>query len=261
MAAAVICETASNPATPIVTHISGVIRPPFDTAPGGGNASVSWCGIIWAIWRLLTDGALKCSKNAQLSHVVASFTLAYSYLQEFENRMAKLPMPDLPPGNLRFLIAELRDLHARAGWPSTRDIARDQQFSHATVHELFTRRWADVPKLPVLIDVVERLALLIRRADADSIVEKFNRLWRAAADHPVSPSWSCVPHLPPEATVRLSGNQSGVAIQSIAFSQVNASADGSTMQWAPGRRRSAAPLTGYPQRARTGAYHLHSSDK
>ena len=40
-------------------------------------------------------------------------------------------------------------------------------------------------------------------------------------------------------------NQSGVAIQSIAFSQVNASADGSTTQWAPGRRRSAAPLTGY----------------
>ena len=45
------------------------------------------------------------------------------------------------------------------------------------------------------------------------------------------------------------GNQSGVAIQSIAFSQVNASADGSTMQWAPGRRRSAAPLTGYLSRA------------
>ena len=39
-------------------------------------------------------------------------------------------------------------------------------------------------------------------------------------------------------------NQSGVAIQSIAFSQVNASADGPTMQLAPGRRRSAAPLTG-----------------
>ncbi len=44
-------------------------------------------------------------------------------------------------------------------------------------------------------------------------------------------------------------NQSGVAIQSIAFSQVSASADGSTLQWAPGRRRSAAPLTGYRRSA------------
>ena len=44
---------------------------------------------------------------------------------------------------------------------------------------------------------------------------------------------------------RPGGNQSGVAIQSIAFSQVNASVDSSTMQWAPGRRRSAVPLTGY----------------
>ena len=51
----------------------------------------------------------------------------------------------------------------------------------------------------------------------------------------------------------LARNQSGVAIQSIAFSQVNASADGSTMQWAPGRRRSAAPLTGYARP--TGAQH------
>jgi hypothetical protein len=45
-------------------------------------------------------------------------------------------LPEIPPGNLRVLIEELHRPHARAGWPSTRTIARHQDFSHTSVEAL-----------------------------------------------------------------------------------------------------------------------------
>lgn len=50
--------------------------------------------------------------------------------------MAKLRPPEIPPGNLWELIRALHELHGRAGWPSTREMARGQAFSYTTVHEL-----------------------------------------------------------------------------------------------------------------------------
>jgi DNA-binding NarL/FixJ family response regulator len=93
--------------------------------------------------------------------------------------MARLPMPDLPEGNLRDLIAELHSLHARAGWPSVRDMARGQQFSYNAVHALFTSPDGE-PRLPVLLAVVHRLATMDPRADPDQVLDKFDRLWQAA---------------------------------------------------------------------------------
>ena len=93
-------------------------------------------------------------------------------------------MPDVPPGNLYLLVKELHDLHARAGWPSTREIAKGQDYSHATVHALFTRTAGEVPSLPVLLNVVQVLTQMSGRGSAEKTLDKFDRLWRAAYDTP-----------------------------------------------------------------------------
>jgi hypothetical protein len=103
-----------------------------------------------------------------------------------EGEMAKLPAPNLPPGNLYVLIKELHDLHARAGWPSTREIAKGQRFSHATVHALFTKTVVGAPRLPVLLDIVEVLAKMSGRGNVENTLDKFDRLWRAAYESPFS---------------------------------------------------------------------------
>jgi hypothetical protein len=91
--------------------------------------------------------------------------------------MAKLPFPDAQPGALRDLLEELHDLHARAGWPSTRDMAKGQRFSHTAVRELFTKA-IGVPKLPILFAVVEVLAAAAPRTDVERALDKFDVLWR-----------------------------------------------------------------------------------
>jgi DNA-binding CsgD family transcriptional regulator len=90
--------------------------------------------------------------------------------------VARLPFPDVPPGPLRKLLEELHKLHARAGWPSTRELARGQQFSHTAVHDLFTKV-DHAPKLPVLLAVVDRLAALAPRAHAEETLDRFDALW------------------------------------------------------------------------------------
>ena len=100
--------------------------------------------------------------------------------------MAQLPRPVLLPGNLRDLVSELHSLHARAGWPSTREMAQGQPFSHATVHDLFTKTTAP-PRLPILLAIVDRLASAVRGADVEAIIDKFDRLWSAAVADPFTP--------------------------------------------------------------------------
>ena len=112
--------------------------------------------------------------------------------------MAQLPMPDVPPGNLRGLIKELHSLHAQAGWPSTRDMERDAKallkgrpasrirpFSHTAIHDLFTKTTARAPRRPVLITVVEVLAGIAPRTEVHRTLDKFDELWRAAAEAPL----------------------------------------------------------------------------
>ncbi len=94
--------------------------------------------------------------------------------------MAKLPFPDVPSGPLRELLEELHKLHARAGWPSVRQLAAGQNFSHTAVHELFTKPTGD-RKLPVLLNVVEKLASLAPRVDSEATLDKFDQLWATAA--------------------------------------------------------------------------------
>src|SRR5947209_7171562 len=64
---------------------------------------------------------------------------------------ASLPLPDLPPGPLDDLMRELHDLHALAGWPGTRQMApATVDFSHTTVHTLFTNPRRPAPSWPIL---------------------------------------------------------------------------------------------------------------
>lgn len=89
-------------------------------------------------------------------------------------------MPDIPSGNLRSLIEALHELHARAGWPSTRELSRGLDFSHTAVYDLFTKPTTAAPRLTVLLDVVERLAALSRRLDVSETLDKFDSLWQGA---------------------------------------------------------------------------------
>src|SRR3954470_5701881 len=93
--------------------------------------------------------------------------------------MARLPSPALPPGPLDELIRELHALHAKAGWPSTREMARDQPYSHTTVSDLFSRT-SRVPRRQILLGVVGTLA---ERMDASTVgaqTARFDALWEAA---------------------------------------------------------------------------------
>src|SRR4051812_34398489 len=92
--------------------------------------------------------------------------------------MSKLRFPDIPPGPLHALMIALHRLHARAGWPSTRDLARGQGFSHTLVHSTLTR--PELPNWTVLCPVVERMARLAPRTDVDQCLKEFDRLWEEA---------------------------------------------------------------------------------
>jgi hypothetical protein len=52
--------------------------------------------------------------------------------------VSALPRPDLPPGPLRDLVADLHDLHHRDGWRSLRTLARATGVSHTTVSKAFS---------------------------------------------------------------------------------------------------------------------------
>jgi hypothetical protein len=93
--------------------------------------------------------------------------------------MAKLPFPSVTPGPLQALKKALHELHLDAGYPSTRDIARGQSFSHSTVHELFTN--TKLPNRPLLECVIEVLTAHARGLDLDDQLDRFNALWKAAA--------------------------------------------------------------------------------
>lgn len=97
--------------------------------------------------------------------------------------MAKLSFPDVPPGSLHELLEELHKLHARAGWPSVRELARGQNFRHTAVHELFTKPTGD-RKLPLLLSVVEQLAQRAPRVDVEATLDKFDQLWDATTSRP-----------------------------------------------------------------------------
>ena len=93
-------------------------------------------------------------------------------------------MPDVPPGNLRALVEALHELHARAGWPSTRELSKGRNFSHTAVHDLFTKTTAAAPRPTVLLDVVERLASISRRLKVSQTIDRFDSLWEAAHTAP-----------------------------------------------------------------------------
>lgn len=92
--------------------------------------------------------------------------------------MARLMFPDLPPGPLRELMEALHQLHARAGWPSVRTIAKDLQLSHFTVHQLFLS--VELPKPTILLPIVEYMAELAPRADVDEWCDRIDNLWTQA---------------------------------------------------------------------------------
>ncbi len=99
--------------------------------------------------------------------------------------MGQLRMPAIPPGNLRKLLEGLHELHRRAGWPSTRDMARGAEFTYGAVHDLFTKPRTKAPNHRVLLTVVERLASMSRGIDdVDRILDDFDCKWRDAAEQP-----------------------------------------------------------------------------
>src|SRR5258706_572731 len=95
--------------------------------------------------------------------------------------MGKLRRPVLPAGPLDDLVGELHALHARAGQPSTRQMAQGKDFSYTAVHDLFTKTITEPPKLPVLHRVVEYLAATAPRTNAEETLDKFDELWMAAS--------------------------------------------------------------------------------
>lgn len=94
--------------------------------------------------------------------------------------MARLRRPDLPLGPIGDLVHELHQLHARAGLPSTRALAKGQRFTYTTVHDIFTKTSVEPPRLPVLLCIVEQMATLAQTVDVQETLDKFDRLWMAA---------------------------------------------------------------------------------
>jgi hypothetical protein len=90
--------------------------------------------------------------------------------------VAQLTLPASAVGKQRELLERLHELHARAGWPSTREMAKKQSFSHSTVHDLFTS--TNSPKLPILVAVVARLSNMAPRVDDEATLDEFDKLWK-----------------------------------------------------------------------------------
>ncbi|WP_146167604.1 WD40 repeat domain-containing protein [Micromonospora sp. MH33] len=81
-------------------------------------------------------------------------------------------------GRLKRLNDELHILHARAGWPSVRDMARACDCGPNIIKNVFSV--ARTPSLPRLLGIVAFLAKLDRKADPDELCDRFDALWQAA---------------------------------------------------------------------------------
>ncbi|MEU8180275.1 hypothetical protein AB0B86_05790 [Micromonospora sp. NPDC049047] len=81
-------------------------------------------------------------------------------------------------GGLKQLNHELHRLHARAGYPSVRDMARACDCGPNLIKKVFSA--PQIPNLPRLLKIVEFLAKLDRMADPDAQCDHFDRLWEAA---------------------------------------------------------------------------------
>ncbi|MFE9874374.1 hypothetical protein ACFYON_27425 [Micromonospora sp. NPDC005686] len=79
---------------------------------------------------------------------------------------------------MKQLNHELHRLHARAGWPSVRDMARACGYGPNVVKNVFSA--PQIPHLPRLLEIVEFLAKLDRKADPDAQCDHFDALWQAA---------------------------------------------------------------------------------
>ena len=98
--------------------------------------------------------------------------------------VARLPFPKVDSEPLYNLLRKLHLLHARAGWPSTRELARGQSFSHTAVHQMFTSATQE-PRFPVLYAVVSELARRAPLSDEIGLLDEFDELWSAAALHEI----------------------------------------------------------------------------
>lgn len=129
--------------------------------------------------------------------------------------MGRLRRPELPAGRLADLVRELHALHARAGRPSMRELAKGQGFSYTAVHDMFTKTTAEPPRLPVLLKVVQRLATIAPRMNVEETLDRFDELWRAADTEPFQqPATAVVPTieiLPSEKLATVVGAERGPA--------------------------------------------------
>ncbi|WP_433458336.1 caspase, EACC1-associated type [Micromonospora sp. CA-248212] len=99
--------------------------------------------------------------------------------------MPTLQFPAVPPGRLRDFLLRLHQIHARAGAPSTREMAKGLGCSHHKIHQIFTQ-----PRLPpdgaLLLDLVEWLGRYGRRPqirseeDERTFLDEFDKLYNAA---------------------------------------------------------------------------------
>src|SRR5436305_1514874 len=81
-------------------------------------------------------------------------------------------------GALKQLNDELHILHARAGRPSVRDMAKTCGCGPNLVKSVFSA--PRIPRLPLLLDIVEFLAKRDRKTDPDTQCDRFDTLWQAA---------------------------------------------------------------------------------
>ncbi|MFD4351518.1 EAL domain-containing protein [Nocardia sp. NPDC058518] len=154
--------------------------------------------------------------------------------------MARLVFPQLPPGPLYDLMSALHELHDRAGWLSTRDIARKVgKVSHHTVAELF--KSTTLPKLPLLMSVVDVLAQESRRPTTDreqhisDCCDAIDQLWTRARLDEVTPT-----RLPTQ-----SMRNEDPAADLVVTAALTASAEVTTMgAFLPDRDRSMAVMAG-----------------
>lgn len=101
--------------------------------------------------------------------------------------MPPIPVLDLPAGPHRDLVIALQELHAAAGWPSTRSISKIEcdefpaTLSHERVRAVLSGK--ALPRWETLETLVRALSV-IRRLDDQSIevdVDRFMSLWKAAS--------------------------------------------------------------------------------
>jgi hypothetical protein len=97
-------------------------------------------------------------------------------------------MPQIPAGNLRNLIAELHALHRRAGLPGVRAVAKETDFSHTAVHDLFTAAHRQPPNIQLVHAVAAVLASMARGVDVDETADWMDKAWRDAVEMPFDPN-------------------------------------------------------------------------